>query len=153
MNPRPTTQFFKLSIFFFPSCGRRIFLFYIDFLRFYLLRIFNLMDRRRRKTLPVVKTDYDIENNNDDNDHLEEEQEEPQLSIPEQPPSPPHGHWVRLSEEDDTPHLFRHSVGLEELPGVVTTVKPCGKFSVMVLSLGWLISSSSSFRRQQWTTG
>lgn len=82
----------------------------------------------------MVKTDYDIENNNDDNDHLDE-QEEAQPPILEQPPSPPHGHWVRLSEEDDTPHLFRHSVGLEEIPGVVTTVKPLSKFSVMVLSL------------------
>ncbi|KAI8337008.1 6-phosphofructo-2-kinase-domain-containing protein [Chlamydoabsidia padenii] len=92
---------------------------------------------RRRKTLPVVKTDHDIEHHeesyylsdtlehdeptelNEQDSHLNEQEKQHQ-----NPPSSIPGHWVKLSEDDDTPHLFRHSVGLEEIPGVVTTLKP-----------------------------
>ncbi|ORZ19863.1 6-phosphofructo-2-kinase-domain-containing protein [Absidia repens] len=107
---------------------------------------------RRRKTLPVVKTDHDIENQKDsfypvDEPNHEEpteihqnlEQQEQQQQQEEllqqqqqqqndqqrlQQQSTSQGHWVKLAEDDDSDHLFRHSVGLEEIPGVVTTLKP-----------------------------
>ncbi|ORZ23154.1 6-phosphofructo-2-kinase-domain-containing protein [Absidia repens] len=91
------------------------------------------MDRRRRKTLPVVKTDHDIEHyeeryySSDELEHeghsQQQEQQQQQQQQNENLSETP-GHWIKLSEDDDTAHLFRHSVGLEEIPGVVTTLKP-----------------------------
>ncbi|KAI8081720.1 6-phosphofructo-2-kinase-domain-containing protein [Halteromyces radiatus] len=88
------------------------------------------MDRRRRKTLPVVKTDHDIEHPEDELYTMTEEpEEEYQQQQPLPPPPPaatttPQGHWVKLAEDDNTSYLFRHSIGLEEIPGVVQTLKP-----------------------------
>ncbi|KAI8333669.1 6-phosphofructo-2-kinase-domain-containing protein [Chlamydoabsidia padenii] len=93
-----------------------------------------MMDRRRRRTLPVVKTDYDIENDEDlysseepsheEPTELQQDLQNPEHQQPQQEQLSSQGHWVKLSEDDDNTHLFRHSVGLEEIPGVVTSLKP-----------------------------
>ncbi|KAI9300309.1 6-phosphofructo-2-kinase-domain-containing protein [Cunninghamella echinulata] len=77
---------------------------------------------RRKKTLPVVKSDYDIEIDKSDKPFLTEE---PEQVIPneEEPVKPIPGNWIKLSEDDDTSYLHRHSIGLTEIPGVVRVLK------------------------------
>ncbi|KAI8071279.1 6-phosphofructo-2-kinase-domain-containing protein [Gongronella butleri] len=124
---------------------------------FFFLPLFITMDRpamdRRRKTLPVIKTDADIERliektaeedavslAADDLAALQQDtsvssaQETNERPLPSSPqailtpetlnhPPPIPGRWIKLAEEEK-PYLHRHSVGLAEIPGVVRTLKP-----------------------------
>jgi 6-phosphofructo-2-kinase len=120
---------------------------------------------RRRKTLPVVKSDHDIEHHEESyytSDHVEHDEptefyshqqdnhhheQEKQHQSHQQPSPFVPGHWVKLSEDDDTPHLFRHSVGLEEIPGVVTTLKPASKYIHILNTLYTALILLVSFNR------
>ncbi|CAO3617750.1 unnamed protein product [Cunninghamella blakesleeana] len=76
---------------------------------------------RRKKTLPVVKTDYDIESHKPIKPFITEEPE--QMENEKETFKPIPGNWIKLSEDDDKTYLHRHSVGLTEIPGVVRALK------------------------------